>query len=340
MAEKRTTRTILIALAALTFTGCVVSKEVYQAQYVRASELEARNEDLDNKIKEKADALEKQKKRAVELEAAQKALEEEVRIKKAAAADAEKRAETQASERETLAAELDVAKKALRSAEIESAALKDKLRAGETAAKENATGTREQLAKRDTEIEKLRARVQNLESERDVMIEARQKLENEKKEKLVEVSKTYEGLIENMKGEIEKGQIEISNLKGKLSVKMNDEILFTSGSAEVVPEGREILKKIAASLKEAADKMIIIEGHTDTIPIKGPLVEKYPTNWELSTARAVSVVRYLSEKAGMDPKRLQAAGLGEHHPVADNATKEGRAKNRRIEIRITPLEPE
>lgn len=340
MAEKRTARTLLIALISLMVTGCLVSKEVYQTEFVRASELEAKNEDLANKISEKAAALENMKTRAETLEKERAALEAELIIKKAAALDAEKRAENQTLERQNVMAELDVAKKALRSSETESALLKEKLKAADAVAKENIKETKEKLAARDAEIEQLRTRIQNLESERDVLIEARHKAENLKKEEVVEVSKTYEGLIENMKSEIEKGQIEISNLKGKLSVKMNDEILFSSGSAEIVPEGREVLKKIGQSLKEAADKMIIIEGHTDNIPIKGPLAETYPTNWELSTARAVSVVRYLSEKAGMDATRLEAAGLGEHHPVEDNSTKEGRAKNRRIEIRITPLEAE
>jgi chemotaxis protein MotB len=83
------------------------------------------------------------------------------------------------------------------------------------------------------------------------------------------------------------------------------------------------------------DKAIRIEGHTDAIPISGSLAQRYPTNWELSAARAINVARYLQKEA-INPALLSAAGFGEFKPVADNATVEGRAKNRRIEIVLVP----
>src|SRR5208282_3813798 len=88
----------------------------------------------------------------------------------------------------------------------------------------------------------------------------------------------------------------------------------------------------AGVLKQVTDKRISIEGHTDNMPISDALKDKYPTNWELSTARATTVARFLQEKGGIDPTLLSAVGYGEYHPIASNDTVEGRAKNRRIEI--------
>ena len=119
---------------------------------------------------------------------------------------------------------------------------------------------------------------------------------------------------------------------------MVDKILFDSGMAEVRGEGRKVLGSIGKVLKDITNKDIRIEGHTDNIPIKGELKSKYPTNWELSTARATAVARYLQDEAKVTPERLVAAGYGEYRPVALNDTAENRALNRRIEIVLTARE--
>jgi chemotaxis protein MotB len=136
-----------------------------------------------------------------------------------------------------------------------------------------------------------------------------------------------------MKNEIAKGQVTISELKGKLTVNMEAAILFDSGRADVKPEGLDILGKIVETLKNVKDKAIRIEGHTDNVQITGALVRTFPTNWELSAARAINVTKFLQEQ-GIDAANLSAAAFAEHKPVADNSTKEGRAKNRRIEITL------
>ncbi|HEY8423113.1 MAG TPA: flagellar motor protein MotB [Thermoclostridium sp.] len=115
-----------------------------------------------------------------------------------------------------------------------------------------------------------------------------------------------------------------------LLVRLNSQILFKSGSAEILEEGKNTLNVLGESLK-ALDNNIIVEGHTDTVPIKTPM---FPTNWELSTKRATNVVLYLVNELGIDPARLTASGCGEHKPIADNSTAEGRSKNRRIEFMI------
>jgi chemotaxis protein MotB len=171
---------------------------------------------------------------------------------------------------------------------------------------------------------------------------ARLKVEiaNQQKARVDEVqktSKTYEEMLEKMKNEISQGQVTISELKGKLTVNMVDAILFDSGKAEVKPVGLLVLQKVIDILKTVKEKTIRIEGHTDNVQISGSLTRKYPTNWELSTARAVNVTRFLQQQ-GIDPAVLSAVGYGEFHPVAGNQTEEGKAHNRRIEIILVPRE--
>jgi chemotaxis protein MotB len=149
---------------------------------------------------------------------------------------------------------------------------------------------------------------------------------------------TYEDLVKDLKGEIEKGEIKVTQLQNKLSVNLVEKVLFDSGKAEVKAQGKEVLKKVGNVLKGVQDKEIRIEGYTDDVPIGGALKERFPTNWELSTQRATNVLRFLQDEAGMDGARLSAVGYGEFRPIADNKTPEGRAENRRIEIVLIPTE--
>jgi chemotaxis protein MotB len=114
-----------------------------------------------------------------------------------------------------------------------------------------------------------------------------------------------------------------------IELQMNSELLFLSGSADLAAESLPVLKKIAEVLKSLPNQ-VNIEGHTDNLPIG---TSKFPSNWELSSARATTVVRDLI-KNGIEPPRLSAIGYGEFHPVADNRTEEGRFKNRRVGLLI------
>jgi chemotaxis protein MotB len=183
----------------------------------------------------------------------------------------------------------------------------------------------------------LRRRVGALEDDKSRLTQELADANKAREEKVREVSSTYEQLVAKMKGEIDKGQVTISELKGKLTVNMVEAILFDSGKAEVKQEGLVVLGKVIEILKTVNDKSIRIEGHTDNKPIVRPLTQRYPTNWELSAARAINVARYL-QKQGIEPGSLSAAAFGEFKSVADNATPEGRAKNRRIEIVLVPKE--
>jgi len=195
-------------------------------------------------------------------------------------------------------------------------------------------------AKSDTlskNITELRQRISDLEKENTRLKEDITALQKVKEEKVKEVSSTYEQLLSNMKNEIAQGQVTISELKGKLTVNMEAAILFDSGKADVKMEGLGILSKMISTLKGVTDKAIRIEGHTDNVQISGGLTRVFPTNWELSAARAINVTKYLQQQ-GLDPAFLSAAAFAEHKPVADNSTKEGRAKNRRIEITLVARE--
>jgi len=186
-------------------------------------------------------------------------------------------------------------------------------------------------------ILELRGKVADLDAENGKLKAEVASLVKAREEQVEKVSSTYESMLEKMKSEISRGQITISELKGKLTVNMVDSILFDSGKAEVKKGGLEILGKVISILKDVKDKSIRIEGHTDNVQISRALAQRYPTNWELSAARAINVARYLQDE-GIGPGQLSAAAYGEWKPVAENDTPEGRAKNRRIEIVLVPKE--
>lgn len=119
-----------------------------------------------------------------------------------------------------------------------------------------------------------------------------------------------------------------------LLVRFMDDVLFDSGKADLTPGAKEIINKVAEIIR-VNDKNVRVEGHTDNVPIN---TSRFPSNWELSTTRAVNVVKYLIEENGIEAKRLSASGYSDQHPVDDNGTKEGRQKNRRVDLVILRAE--
>jgi chemotaxis protein MotB len=188
--------------------------------------------------------------------------------------------------------------------------------------------------------DELQVRVDNLAQEKAAVAgrleEQIVKSSKAKEQEIERLKATYDTLMADMKAEVEQGQVTITKLADRLSVSMVDRILFPSGEAEITADGLKVLQRVGNVLKNAEEKIIRVEGHTDNVPISGKLTDKFPTNWELSTARASNVVRFLQEKVAIDPDRLEAVGLSEFHPVASNATAEGRSRNRRIEIALLP----
>ncbi len=162
------------------------------------------------------------------------------------------------------------------------------------------------------------------------------KVSREKEEEMARVRATHDDMLKAMQKEVEQGQIKITQLADRLSLNIVDKILFPSGEDQISEQGKEVLKRVGAVLLQAKDKTIRIEGHTDNIPTGKPLRQRFPTNWELSTARATNVVRFLQEQANIEATSLEAVGMGEYRPIASNKTVAGRSQNRRIEIVLFP----
>ncbi|MEM7377185.1 MAG: flagellar motor protein MotB [Pseudomonadota bacterium] len=122
---------------------------------------------------------------------------------------------------------------------------------------------------------------------------------------------------------------------GSVVIQLANGSLFRSGSARLSREGRDIMQQVGDVLA-AGDNLISVEGHTDNVPINAALQDFYPTNWELSLARANAATRSLQQRNGIDPTRLRATGFGEHRPLVPNSSRENRARNRRVDIRVLP----
>lgn len=221
-------------------------------------------------------------------------------------------------------------KKERDSLEADNANLKYLLEAKKDELSKAITDLRQKVSEKEQRIKELEAEISRLSQEKQRALE-------EKEKAIAELKGTYNKLVNELQEEIKKGEIEVTQLRDKLTLSMVEKILFDSGSAEIKKEGKKVLDRVVEILKNVKDRQINIEGHTDNVPISPRLAQKFPTNWELSTARATNVVRYLQEK-GIDPALLSATGYAEYRPVASNDTEEGRAKNRRIEIVLVPLE--
>jgi chemotaxis protein MotB len=188
----------------------------------------------------------------------------------------------------------------------------------------------------EQQVRNLESQRASLEKERDSLSQQVAALEAQRarlqaSEKQVEAR--YDTLLANLNEEVKKGQLQVRQLKGMLTVDVAEQLFFDSGRATLKDTGKQVLQKVAESIKGYEDKAIRIVGHTDNVPISGALQKVFPSNWELSAARATTVVRFLQD-AGIAPERLVATGRAEYAPVAPNDSAEGRQKNRRIEITL------
>jgi chemotaxis protein MotB len=204
------------------------------------------------------------------------------------------------------------------------------------------------------QVETLRGELANTRHER-AMIETRRQNAHERLSQLAEGTREKEAaaaalaqkasaqgaaalanekLIADLRRQLDGRDGEVSSDANRIRVDLVDQILFASGDAELSMRGQKILGKVGAVLKDLDDKQILIGGHTDDRPIHN---ERFPSNWELSAARAVNVARYLTESAGVDPRKVAAAAYSEFHPRSRNNAPKNRARNRRIEILLTPV---
>lgn len=196
-----------------------------------------------------------------------------------------------------------------------------------------------QLISLTAQINALKTDKEALQKEKDALQAKIDELSQraEKAAQLEKATQTYQDLTKKLEKEIQDGQVQITEMKNRLTMTMLDKIIFPSGSSEISAEGKQVLDKVVSILKDIKDKRIQIEGHTDNVKIVSTLKKRFPTNWELSTARATEVVRYLQEAGGIEPTLLSATGYSEYQPVAPNDTDDGKHKNRRIEIVLLPL---
>lgn len=155
--------------------------------------------------------------------------------------------------------------------------------------------------------------------------------ENENKDNVINETSKKDSLFELVKNNLgNDNKIEIIQSGKGITLRLKDTLLFDSASAEIKPNSLDTISDIANFLT-TVDNPVIIEGHTDSIPIKNSI---YATNWELSSARAINLIKYLTENYKLSPKRLSAVGYGEYAPIYDNTTNKGREKNRRVDIII------
>ena len=196
---------------------------------------------------------------------------------------------------------------------------------------ENATRTGETLVQEKSALEAKLATQQTQGEELGSKL-------RERDEESRKLQATYDGLVKSLKKELKAGQIEVTQLRDGLRVNVSQDILFDSGSAALDKSGTAVLDKVATELKKSSHQILVI-GHSDNKPIRPTLAKQYPSNWELAGARAASVVRLFAH-VGLPSKRMLAVSVADSQPVASNKTEEGRAKNRRIEIRLSPVTPE
>jgi chemotaxis protein MotB len=193
----------------------------------------------------------------------------------------------------------------------------------ERAALERQKTTLEQdRAALEREQARLRAENEALESQKQQLLNASKRSQSQ-----------YDALVANLNQEVQKGQLQVRRYKDMLTVDVAEQLFFDSGRATLKETGKAVLQKVAEAMQAYEDKAIRVVGHTDNVPITGGLQKVFPSNWELSAARATTVVRFLQD-AGIAPERLIATGRAEYAPVASNDDPEGRQKNRRIEITL------
>ena len=191
---------------------------------------------------------------------------------------------------------------------------KDKLAADLGASKQRVADLERQLADRNKELAALRG---------------------ELSAEMAKLTEAQRGLIRALRPEIEQGNITVDLNNDRLLINLASSMLFGSGEDQLKPAGVDALKRVGAILKDYPEYKVEVDGHTDNRPIRSSLKKRFPTNKELSEARAVNGVTALTE-GGASAGALTSAGYADTRPVAPNTTDEGRQKNRRVEVRLTP----
>jgi chemotaxis protein MotB len=200
----------------------------------------------------------------------------------------------------------------------------------------------ENIENKNTEIEACKTINQNLTQNLQKLSGQSQKLKEDidKQKSVLQLQDQVIKLLDDTKQSIESSlkdqisamDIEIKQSDAQLKVVLLDQVLFDSGSVEIKKEGKKMLLVLAETLRKNKTTQIVVNGHTDNIPPGPSLRKRFPSNWELSAARAAAVVRFLQHEGGLAPEQLSLKAYGSYTPVASNQTEKGRTQNRRIEI--------
>jgi chemotaxis protein MotB len=239
---------------------------------------------------------------------------------------------------EALLKELDETRIALAQVEKDSAETEEQLRAQIEALSARIATAEERQVALTGQLEEARGNLSMYESKAGGLEEALQATRSELDElrraraQAEKRLSMYRDLANRLTSMIKSGQLAVKIRDGKMVIELADSILFDTGRTDIKPDGRAALEQLATVLSEVGDRNFLVAGHTDNVPISSG---RFRSNWELSTARAVEVVKFLQDK-GVDPTRLAAAGYGEFDPVASNDDRESRGLNRRIEIILMP----
>ncbi len=249
--------------------------------------------------------------------------------RKVAELDAERAAHDKAAaDRErALHAQLDDARNHLQSARGE----RDRLQKQLDDAQALVLDLKQRLEKLGQNVDKLAHEKGQLDA---TLADAKARLEDLRKQKAAADARmaTFRNLVAKLRSMIDAGQLKVVIRDGRMIIALPNDVLFDSGKTAIKPDGQAALTQVAAVLATIPDRHFLVAGDTDDVPIH---TSRFPSNWELSTARAVEVTKFLVDK-GMKPGVLAAAGFGEWDPVAPNDTPEQRAQNRRIEIVLEP----
>ena len=212
-----------------------------------------------------------------------------------------------------------------------------------TAAKQEADAAKQQVAQLQQQVTSDDAQVAQLKGAlgmaqaQAITDDQKQALDDAKRalQEAQDRGKLLDDLQAKFKRMIDAGHLKVTTRHGRIVLQLHNDILFATGEAELKPDGKQAVSEVAATLRGVSLKRFQVAGHTDSEPITTETKKTYPTNWELSSARAIAVVKLLVT-GGVEPGVLSAAGYGPYDPVATNATPDGQSKNRRIEITLVP----
>ncbi len=310
--------------------------QALEAARERVRDLEGRFEKQQSALQEHRQSIEVRDRRISALEQEVAGLQERLENRKskqvAAVSALEQRGRSLEADRNRVQADLEEARRVLREQEQEAERLRARLARKDQSCAEERTELKREIGELSVDLRESRKQCAGL---RQRLVQARERqeaLDNQKKA----LQTTYETLVQGLRQEVQDNEATVEKFRETLRVTFVDRILFGFSQVRIGEKGRAALDRLAGALAELPEGRIRIAGHADDVPVAEEFRYRFPSNWELSSARASAVARYLQKQAGLAPESMEVVGFSCYHPLASNATEEGRALNRRVEITITP----